>query len=55
MPEEDLRNFAVMLFSACNGMALQKLLDPEDVPPDMLASMMELLVLGALTKSRAEA
>lgn len=53
MPAEDVRNFAVMIFAAGNGMALQQLLDPDDVPPDMFASMMELLVLGALAKGAA--
>lgn len=51
---DEARSFGLMLFAASNGMAMLQLLDPEDVEPDALATMMEMLVLGALAKKAAE-
>ena len=47
--------FALMIFTMSNGVALQRLLDPEGVPDDLLSDMLELLTLGALAKAQAEA
>lgn len=42
--------FALMVFTMANGVALQRLVDPE-VPDELLSDMLELLTLGALAKS----
>ena len=43
-----------MIFTMANGVALQRLVDPEGVPDDLLSDMLELLTLGALAKAQAE-
>jgi AcrR family transcriptional regulator len=54
-PPGPVEHFAIMVFAAANGMALQQLLDPESVPEDLFGGMMELLVLGTMAKSAAQA
>jgi AcrR family transcriptional regulator len=49
-PPGDVARFALMVFVAANGVALQQLLDPDGVPDDLLAGMLELLTLGAMAK-----
>lgn len=45
--------FALMIFTMANGVALQRLVDPDGVPGDLLSDMLELLTLGALAKAQA--
>lgn len=52
-PPGDPRYFALAVFAAGNGVALQQLLDPEDTPEDLFAGMLELLTLGLLVKAGA--
>ncbi len=54
-PPGPIDAFALMIFTMSNGVALQRLLDPEGVPDDLLSDMLELLTLGALAKAQAEA
>ena len=40
-----------MIFTLANGVALERMLDPDGVPDDLLANMLELLTLGAMAKA----
>lgn len=46
-----VRQFALMIFTMANGVALQRAVDPGGVPDDLLPDMLELLTLGALAKA----
>lgn len=50
-PPGPVEEFALMIFTLANGVALERMLDPEGVPDDLLANMLELLTLGAIAKS----
>jgi AcrR family transcriptional regulator len=50
---ESQRSIALMIFAVGNGVALQQLLDPEGTPRDLFADMLELLILGAITKAQS--
>ena len=52
-PPGDPRTFALAVFAAGNGVALQQLLDPDDTPDDLYSGMLELLTLGVLAKAGA--
>lgn len=51
VPPGDPELFALAIYSAGNGVALQQLLDPDGTPDDLLSGMLELLTLGALAKA----
>ena len=46
--DAEVRTFALMVFVAANGVALQGLVDPDGTPDDLLPAMLELLTRGAL-------
>jgi len=50
-PPGPVEEFALMIFTLANGVALERMLDPEGVPDDLLANMLELLTLGAMAKA----
>ena len=50
-PPGPVEEFALMIFTLANGVALERMLDPGGVPDDLLANMLELLTLGAIAKS----
>lgn len=52
-PPGDVRVFALGIFAAGNGVALQQLLDPDEMPPDLFPELLELLTLGMLAKAGA--
>lgn len=54
-PPGPVGQFALMVFAAANGMALQQLLDPDSVAEDLFPAMMELLTLGATVKAERAA
>jgi AcrR family transcriptional regulator len=49
-PPGPVERFALMIFTIANGVALQRMVDP-DVPEELLSDMLELLTLGALAKT----
>ena len=50
-PPGPVEEFALMVFTMANGVALERMLDPDGVPDDLLANMLELLTLGAIAKA----
>ena len=50
-PPGPVEQFALMIFTMANGVALERMLDPDGVPDDLLANMLELLTLGAIAKA----
>jgi AcrR family transcriptional regulator len=52
-PPGALDRFALMIFTMANGVALQRLIDPDGVDDELLSDMLELLTLGALAKAQA--
>ena len=50
-PPGPVEAFALMICAAGNGAALHELLDPDGVPENFFAGMMELLTLGAIAKA----
>jgi AcrR family transcriptional regulator len=50
-PPGPVEEFALMIFTVSNGVALQRMLDPDGVRDDLLADMLELLTLGAIAKA----
>jgi hypothetical protein len=39
-----------MIFAMANGVAFERLVEPEAVPDDLFASMLELFTLGAASR-----